>query len=446
MSIGAPASAERLINLSHLERITDDIGIVQFCQGTRPDVSSGYTVDDNARALVVAALAYERSNTMATGPVETEKAARLLDTYLRFLERAWGPSESFHNWFGPGLTRRDGPQTEDAIGHAVWALGVVTACRVPQWASGRAERLLRLWLPRLKGLHFLRAKALCAAGIAMYLGRESCSLPPLQRNGSRRCLPYEAHTSLPGLSPGFPVCYPGCTQSYFADGGMDNRAVDHRDADLYGLLKMLADDLVHMFDENSYDFGENPGRGNYGTSWKWFEDRLTYANGIMPYSLFCAHAMSGDPRYYTTALASIEFLNSVCVSDGRVTLVGNKGWYVRGKSRARFDQQPVDAMWLALANLAAREGIRSQRTTELEYSIRSGPSTRTGFWTGSECYARIARMCREWFLGNNDAGLALYDPATGACHDGLSEASVNGNCGAESTIAGLVTLMVTEVA
>ncbi|HHV79652.1 MAG TPA: hypothetical protein GXX40_08630 [Firmicutes bacterium] len=437
MSTETPASIEKLVNLSHLEHITDDTGIIQFCQGTQPDVSSGYTVDDNARALVVAALAYER-------PTEAEKAARLLHIYLRFLERARTPSEIFHNWFGPGWTWQDGPYTEDAVGHAVWALGVVTACRVPQWVSIRAKQLLRACLPRLKSLRFVRAKALCAAGIAIYLGGNSCSLPPLQGTGSRRCLPYETHASLPGLSPGLPVCHPEQTPSHLADGSVRNRTVDHRNADLYELLTLLADDLVRTFEENSSDCRENPFHRDCSTLWKWFEDRLTYANGIMPYSLFCCYAVSGDPRYYRTAVASVNFLNSVCVDDGRVTLVGNNGWYIRGRSRARFDQQPVDAMWLALANLAAWEVVRSERTIRLERSIRPGPSTHTGCLAGSERYARIARLCREWFLGKNDTGLALYDPATGACHDGLKETSINQNCGAESTIAGLMTLMATE--
>ena len=41
----------------------------------------------------------------------------------------------------------------------------------------------------------------------------------------------------------------------------------------------------------------------------------------------------------------------------------------------------------------------------------------------------------QWFLGNNDLGVSLYDPLTGGCADGLQEDGVNRNEGAESTLA-----------
>ena len=39
-----------------------------------------------------------------------------------------------------------------------------------------------------------------------------------------------------------------------------------------------------------------------------------------------------------------------------------------------------------------------------------------------------------WFLGANDLGLYVADPARGACCDGLEETGVNRNEGAESTL------------
>ena len=45
-----------------------------------------------------------------------------------------------------------------------------------------------------------------------------------------------------------------------------------------------------------------------------------------------------------------------------------------------------------------------------------------------------------WFLGDNDAGIALYDPATGGGCDGLHADGRNENQGAESTLAMIATL------
>ncbi|MGI6469254.1 MAG: hypothetical protein ACOX0Q_09645 [Syntrophomonadaceae bacterium] len=38
----------------HLRRMTDDVGMLQFSKSALPDSGSGYTLDDNARALMVA--------------------------------------------------------------------------------------------------------------------------------------------------------------------------------------------------------------------------------------------------------------------------------------------------------------------------------------------------------------------------------------------------------
>ena len=51
-----------------------------------------------------------------------------------------------------------------------------------------------------------------------------------------------------------------------------------------------------------------------------------------------------------------------------------------------------------------------------------------------------ARSAFEWFLGRNDLGQDVYDPATGGCFDGLQEDRLNRNQGAESTLAFLVSL------
>ena len=51
-----------------------------------------------------------------------------------------------------------------------------------------------------------------------------------------------------------------------------------------------------------------------------------------------------------------------------------------------------------------------------------------------------ARRALEWFLGRNDLGLALYDPTTGGCRDGLHMNRSSQNQGAESTLAFLLSL------
>lgn len=62
--------------------------------------------------------------------------------------------------------------------------------------------------------------------------------------------------------------------------------------------------------------------------------------------------------------------------------------------------------------------------------------------TGNDAYRRWAGIAATWFFGNNRAGVAMYQPATGVVYDGLNgDGSINRNSGAESTIEGLLALM-----
>ena len=86
-----------------------------------------------------------------------------------------------------------------------------------------------------------------------------------------------------------------------------------------------------------------------------------------------------------------------------ISPIGNR-WWPRGGRRSRFDQQPIEATALLL--LAANP-----------------PGDRLGRY--------LAAMERSyaWFLGANDLGLYVADPARGACCDGLEETGVNRNEG-----------------
>ncbi len=68
--------------------------------------------------------------------------------------------------------------------------------------------------------------------------------------------------------------------------------------------------------------------------------------------------------------------------------------------------------------------------------------------TGDEQYARHAGLAASWFFGNNMAGVAMYDPETGRCFDGIDGPStqrINRNAGAESTIEALYALMLVDL-
>lgn len=47
------------INLNHIKKLTTDFGMIQFSKINQPDLESGYTLDDNARALIAICQHYE---------------------------------------------------------------------------------------------------------------------------------------------------------------------------------------------------------------------------------------------------------------------------------------------------------------------------------------------------------------------------------------------------
>jgi glycosyltransferase involved in cell wall biosynthesis len=85
------------LKLNHLNRLTDDTGMLQHAIFTIPNRGEGYTTDDNARALI-----FRVWRTQAGSPpsVKGESPARVVNAselsfrYLAFLEHAFNPIEA----------------------------------------------------------------------------------------------------------------------------------------------------------------------------------------------------------------------------------------------------------------------------------------------------------------------------------------------------------------
>jgi glycosyltransferase involved in cell wall biosynthesis len=151
--------------------------------------------------------------------------------------------------------------------------------------------------------------------------------------------------------------------------------------------------------------------------WPWFEESLSYENARLPHSLIAMGRDSGDPKALEIGLKALNWLVEVQrAPQGHFRAVGCLGFYPKGGTPALFDQQPVEAQATVAACLEAYRATHDLR------------------WMNE------ARSAFEWFLGRNDLGQELYDPATGGCCDGLQEDRLNRNQGAESTLAFLLSL------
>lgn len=151
--------------------------------------------------------------------------------------------------------------------------------------------------------------------------------------------------------------------------------------------------------------------------WQWFEEVVSYANAKLPHAMILSGRSMNNPTMVELGLKTLRWLVKVQTSEaGSFRPVGSNGFYARGKVRALFDQQPIEAQCTVSACIEAYHA------------------------TNDTAWLAEARRAFEWFLGRNDLGLVLYDSTTGGCRDGLHVDRLSQNQGAESTLAFLLSL------
>src|SRR5437016_2949243 len=144
-------SACEEVALDHLDRMTDSTGLIQHAIYGIPRRESGYTTDDNARALrLCARLWSERPD---------ERMSKRVTCFLSFLEHARCPVRGFHNFLSFQRDWLDAAGTGDCQGQAVLALAEVLASPLPDGYRALARELINAVLPALADLRSLRAQA-----------------------------------------------------------------------------------------------------------------------------------------------------------------------------------------------------------------------------------------------------------------------------------------------
>jgi glycosyltransferase involved in cell wall biosynthesis len=334
------------INFEHLRLMTDDTGILQHADFSVPSYEEGYCLDDNARALLLMALAED------SGTDDPKLVRALASRYLAFVNHAFDPkSRRFRNFMSYTRRWEDDAGSDDSHGRAIWALGTVVGRSSHPGRQSLAGWLFQAGLPPVLELSSPRSWAYALLGITEYL------------------------------------------RAFWGDSHVQ------------AVQATLAGRLVDLFRRSSsYD-------------WSWFEDRLTYCNARLPQALLATSDWLGDKEMQDVGVRALDWLIELqTTKDDYFAPIGSNGFYVRGGTQARFDQQPVEAGSTVSACLDARR------------------------ITGDARWLAHARRAFDWFLGQNELQQPIYDPGTGACHDGLHVDRVNANQGAESTLSFLLAL------
>lgn len=149
------------LSLRHMKNLTDNFGIIQFANFTTPDKKSGYSTDDNARALLVSAQAHLR--------LPSDDLVESMKLYLNFLKFVQRPDGSFANMVT--IDRKvDTTRTDDVQGRAVWATGYVSSLEnVSPQIRLQSERIFIKAIERFDLIKSPRALAFAIIGVVHYL-------------------------------------------------------------------------------------------------------------------------------------------------------------------------------------------------------------------------------------------------------------------------------------
>lgn len=324
--------------LDHLDRMTDSTGLIQHAIYNVPRRDSGYTTDDNARALRLCARLWQYN--------PEDRMLSRVTTYLSFVEFARTLGGGFHNFMSYDRRWLDSEGCGDCQGQAVRSLAEVLGSNLPDDYRALAGELIESVLPSLANLRSLRAQAYVVLAWGHLSAESVKNIEPLEHVAwlaARRLLESFQHSRRP--------------------------------------------------------------------DWPWFESRMTYANAVLPHALFIAARRWPSEPFLEAAQESFDLLDRVTTTDEVFWPIGSDGWYPHRENKALYDQQPVEAITMADAALAA-------------FAILNDPK-----------YLATFQRARNWFQGENSLHQPLAIVPIGACCDGLHPSGVNRNQGAESTLS-----------
>ena len=251
----------------------------------------------------------------------------------------------------------------------------------------------RLWLEE-KGSEDSHGRALWSLGVAVALGRNEGqvrhaadlfqrALPAVEQFTSPRAVAF----TIIGIHA-FLSRYPG-------------------DSQMETTCEILSNKVMQCF------------RNTASEDWPWCEDTLTYDNARVPQALLLSGQLFGDDNMLQAALRALDWLKEIQHDESGCyfAAIGNDGWFVRGGHKAQFDQQPIEAAAMIDACIDAFN------------------------YTRDETWITYAYRCLDWFQGDNELHISLYDHTTGGCRDGLQPQGTNENQGAESTLSWLMALL-----
>ncbi len=152
------------INLNHIKKLTTGFGMIQFSKINQPDIESGYTLDDNARALIAMCMHYELT--------ADDGDLAYMQIYLNFIRHCMQSKGNFLNYVDKDIrfTKQNDTNLDDANGRAIWALGYVISktSLLPLPLISNAKSIIQTAMPLVESISSTRAMAFAIKGLYYY--------------------------------------------------------------------------------------------------------------------------------------------------------------------------------------------------------------------------------------------------------------------------------------
>ncbi len=153
------------IKLNHLKQMTTNTGMIQFSKINQPDACSGYTLDDNSRALITMCMNFKLTH--------DEKNLVYIRKYLSFINFCQQPAGDFLNYvdyYDSFIGQNKVNNLDDSNGRAVWALGYLISTKdlLPEDIITRSIAIIQKAIPHMRPMHSTRGMAFTIKGLFYY--------------------------------------------------------------------------------------------------------------------------------------------------------------------------------------------------------------------------------------------------------------------------------------
>ena len=156
---------QQSVKLDHLLSLTDHIAVLQHAKFSVPAREEGYTVDDNARALVFASRAGKLW--------PDQRLPKFQLKLLSFLLLMQDEEGKFHNYMDFSQRISDELAVGDHLGRAIWAAGRVINSDLPSGMRASARLIFDKVLPWARESTSPRTKAYACLGLHERLQSET---------------------------------------------------------------------------------------------------------------------------------------------------------------------------------------------------------------------------------------------------------------------------------